>query len=179
MTFTGEYIDWDSTDAAFMGVPAATFSSGATTAKSAPNGRFSLCIPAADGTVDIEPAAISYRFGGTAVVKRVVIGLQPTQSYRSLTMTRANDLGISPTKAHVFIHVDGGARTVSTSIAAGMQKVFDGASWVDGNSGEDIFLGNIEAQPNTTLTVTGGDALGGGVIPLASGQFTYVTVIAR
>jgi hypothetical protein len=179
MTFTGELVEWTSTDTAFMGVPNATFSQGGVSAKSAPNGRFSMCIPAMNGVVDIEPAAAQTRLNGTVVVNRLVLGLQPLQSYRGLPMTEATSLGLSPAMGHVFVHVDGAARTVSTSGAAAIQKHFDGAAWVDGNAGENVFLGNIDAQLTTTLTISGGDSLGGGEIPLTAGEITYVTVVAR
>src|SRR5690349_2160565 len=95
MTFTGEYIVWTSSDAMFMGVPQATFSQGAVTAKTAPNGRFMMCIPATNGLVDIAPLAAQNRIAGTVVAERLVLGLQPIQSYRSMTMTEATDLGFS------------------------------------------------------------------------------------
>jgi hypothetical protein len=179
VTFTGELLDWDSNDTTFMGVPGVTFSIGAVSAKTAPNGRFVLCIPAMDGVVDVAPAAGQYRFDGSIVAERLVLGLQPIQSYRSLSQTRALDLGVSLDKAHVFVHVDGAARTVTASAAPGIQQVFDGAAWSDGDTGQNIFLGNIEPAATTTLSVTGGDSLGGGEIPLTAGEFTFVTVIAR
>jgi hypothetical protein len=179
MTFTGELLDWDSNDTTFVGVPGVTFSVGAASAKTAPNGRFMLCIPAMNGVVDVAPAAAQDRLEGTVVVERLVLGLQPIQSYRSLSQTRALDLGVALDKAHVFVHVDGAPRTVTTSTTAGIQQVFGGAAWSDGNTGQDIFLGNIEPAATTTLTVGGGESLGGGDVPLTAGELTYITVIAR
>lgn len=182
MTFTGEYLAWDSGGAGFMGIPGATFThraDPAATDATAPNGRFEMCIPAADGFVDITPAGGSDIIAGTVVINKNVVSLQPVQSYRSFTTTRAADFGFSSTQAHVFVHVHGAARTVMTTANASVQKTFDGTNWVDGNAGTDIYLGNVDPQGTTMLTITGGSAIGGGTIPLTEGKFTYVTVIAR
>lgn len=182
MTFTGEYITWDSGPTGFMGINGATFkhrADPAATSTTAPNGRFDMCIPAADGFVDVTQMAGSDVIAGTVVVNKNVISLQPVQSYRSFTTTRAADFGFSMTQAHVFVHVHGGSRTVMTAASASVQKTFDGTSWVDGNAGTDIYLGNVDPQGMTMLTITGGNAIGGGMIPLTEGKFTYVTVIAR
>jgi hypothetical protein len=181
MTFTGEYISWDS-GASFMGIPQATFalrSDPATKSSTAPNGRFEMCIPPADGFVDITPMAASDIVPGTVVVQKDVLKFLPIQSYRSFTPTRAAEYGYSAAQAHVFVHVAGGSRTVTTAASAGVMKSFDGTAWVDGNTGTDIYLGNIDLAATTTLTVTGGNVLGGGSIPLAAGTFTYVTLIAN
>lgn len=49
MLFSGDYLDWDSSDAMFKGVFDATVTNIATsaTAQTAPNGRWELCVPAA------------------------------------------------------------------------------------------------------------------------------------
>jgi hypothetical protein len=181
MTFTGEYIAWDS-GTSFMGIPQATFalrSDPATKSTTAPNGRFEMCIPPADGFVDITPMAASDIVPGTVVVQKDVLKLLPIQSYRSFTEARAAEYGFSASDAHVFVHVAGGSRTVATAAAAGVKKTFDGTTWADGNTGSDIYLGNIPVQATTTLTISGGSVLGGGSIPLTAGAFTYVTVIAN
>lgn len=162
-----------------MGIPGAVFThrtDTAATATSAPNGRFDLmCIPAADGFVDVTSSAV---VPGTVVVRKDALSLLPTQSYRSFTPARAADFGFDASLGHVHVHVAGnGARTVTTAAAPGVQKTFDGASWNDGNSGTDIYLGNI-APGTTTLTVSGGNAIGGGSIPITAGQFTWITIVA-
>ena len=76
MTFTGEFVDWDSTEAAFHGVLGAKFALRSDPSKmstTAPNGRFMMCIPAADGFVDVTPTAGSGYVGGTVVVIKSVI----------------------------------------------------------------------------------------------------------
>jgi hypothetical protein len=181
MTFNGEYVAWDS-GASFMGIPQATFalrSDPTTKATTAPNGRFELCIPPADGFVDITSMAGSDIVPGSVVADKDVLQFLPIQSYRSFTPTRAAEYGFSAAQAHVFVHVAGGSRTVATAATAGVQKHFDGTAWVDGNTGTDIYLGNIDAAATTPLTITGGSVLGGGSIPLTAGAFTYVTLIAN
>jgi hypothetical protein len=182
MTFNGEYVSWDSGTAGFMGIPQATFalrSDPATNHVTAPNGRFEMCIPPEDGFVDVTPMAGSNLVAGTVVVKKDVLKFLPIQSYRSFTPTRAAEYGFSATQAHVFVHIAGGSRTVTTAATASVKKNFDGTAWVDGNTGTDIYLGNVDPQGTTTLTVTGGSVLGGGSIPLTEGAFTYVTLIAN
>jgi len=181
MTFNGEYVAWDS-GTSFMGIPQATFAlrtDPATKSTTAPNGRFEMCIPPADGFVDVTPMAGSDLVAGTVVVKKDVLKFLPIQSYRSFTTTRAADYGFSPTQAHVFVHIAGGSRTVTTVANASVKKTFDGAAWVDGNTGTDIYLGNVDPQGMTSLAITGGSVVGGGTIPLTEGAFTYVTLLAN
>jgi hypothetical protein len=181
MQFTGEYVDWDSTEASFKGIFGAHFTlqgDATKTTMTAPNGRFILCVPAADGLADIEPMAGSEYIGGTVKIDKTVIQSGAMLSYRSFTTTRAADFGFDATKAHVFVHVHGGTRTVTTSDAPGVKKQFDGTSWVDGNTGTDIYLGNIAAS-TTSLSVSGGGATGASSIPLTPGEFTYLTIVAK
>jgi hypothetical protein len=181
MTFTGEYVAWDS-GASFMGINVAEFtlrSDPSKTDTTAPNGRFEMCIPPADGFVDITPPAGSNIVGGSVVVEKGVLQFLPVQSYRSFTPTRAAEYGFSPTQAHVFVHIGGGSRTVASSVAAGVSKTFDGTAWTDGDTGTDLYLGNLDPQATTKLTITGGGVIGGTTIPLTAGQFTYVTLLAK
>jgi hypothetical protein len=183
MQLTGEYIDWDSSSTAFLGIFGATFTHRMDTSKTsttAPNGRFLMCIPAADGFVDVAPSASSSYIGGAVVVNRAVVTSGAMLSYRSFTATRAQAFGFLPGLAHVFVHVEGAARTVGTAAPAQVKKVFAGAAWADGDTGNDVYLGNIDPSGGTTLlTVAGGSAIGAGSIPLTAGAFTYVTVVAR
>jgi hypothetical protein len=180
MQVTGEYVDWDSTAATFMGVFGATFTLRADpskTATTAPNGRFILCVPAADGLIDITPMTGSDYIGGTLVVNKAVIQSGATLSLRSFKSTRAADFSFDAAKAHVYVHVDGGSRTATTSNPAAVQKHFDG-TWVDGNTGTDIYLGNIDPQAMTSLSVPN-TAKGAGSIPLTAGKFTYAIVTTK
>ena len=180
MTFTGEYVDWDSSGTAFMGIFGATFTHRTVTTKTsmtAPNGRFMMCIPAMDAFVDVTPMAGSNYIAGAVVVNRAVVSSGAVLSYRSFTSTRAQAFGFLPALAHVYVHVDGPARTIGTAAPAQVKKTFTGTTWVDGDMGSDVYLGNIDPTSGTTLlTVTGGAATGAGSIPLTAGTFTYVTV---
>ncbi|NVB78881.1 MAG: hypothetical protein HOV81_10835 [Kofleriaceae bacterium] len=176
MTMTGEYIDWDSTETAFHGIFAAQFvhrGDPSKMAMTAPNGRFVMCIPAADGLVDITPMTGSDYVGGTVVVNKAVISSGAMQSYRSFTTTRAADFGFSASMAHVFVHVATSAKAVTLGATAGVTKHFDGSAWVDGNTGTDVYFGNVDPQATTTVSVGGTSA---GTIPLTAGKFTYITV---
>ena len=181
MQFTGEFIDWDSTESAFKGVFGAKFTLQADAAKmtmTAPNGRWILCAPAADGLATVDTASTSGYVGGTVKIDKTVIQSGSQLSYRSFTATRAADFGFDATKAHVFVHVDNGARTVTTSDAPAVKKHFDGSAWVDGNTGTDIYLGNISGT-TTSVQVSGGGATGASSIPLEAGKITYLTIVAK
>jgi hypothetical protein len=182
MQLTGEYVDWDSTASNFHGIFGAKFTlttDAATSTMTAPNGRFIMCIPAADGLVSVEPMAGSNYVAGTIIANKMVIQTGAMLSYRSFTTTRAADFNFDATKGQLFVHVAGGTRTVTTKPAAAVNKHFDGAVWVDGNTGDNIYLGNIDA-PTATLTIAGGSSIGGtGDIALTPGAFTYVTIVAR
>jgi hypothetical protein len=181
MTFTGEYVDWDSTPATFLGVFGATFTHRADPTKTDttnPNGRFDLCIPAADGFVDVTHMTGSAYVGGTVVVNRAVIQSGAMQSYRSFTATRAADFAFDSAKAHVFVHVAGTPRAVSLAAGHAPAQAFDGATWSAGATGSAVYFPNVDVQATTTLSVAGG-ALGTGPIPLTAGAFTYVTVLAN
>jgi len=177
MTMTGEYVDWDSTESAFHGIFGASFvhrGDPSKMATTAPNGRFLMCIPAEDGFVDVTPMASSdYTIAGTVIVDKAVIQSGAMQSYRNFTTTRAADFGFSASMAHVYVHVATTAKAVTLGATAGVTKHFENGTWVDGNTGTDVYLGNVDPQAMTTLTVGGTSA---GMIPLAAGKFTYVTV---
>ena len=181
MQVTGEYIDWDSTAAQFEGIFGAQFAlrgDPSKTTTTAPNGRFIMCVPAADGIIDITPMSGSNYVGGSLVVNKAVIQSGAMLSLRAFTTTRAADFGFSTTQAHVHVHVDGGSRTASTAATASVQKHFENGTWVDGNTGTDIYLGNVDPQAMTSLSVPN-TSKGAGSIPLTQGQFTYVTVLAK
>jgi len=116
MQVQGEYIDWDSTAAAFKGIPGATYtlrSNPSKTGTTPPNGRFLLCVPAEDGFLDFTPMTGSNYVPGSMIINKAVVQSGATLSIRSFTTTRAADFGFSATQAHVYVHVDGGSRTAT------------------------------------------------------------------
>ena len=133
-------------------------------------------MPPASG--DITPMTGSDYVGGTLVVNKAVVQSGAMLSLRSFKTTRAADFGFSATQAHVYVHVDGGSRTASTAATASVQKHFENGAWVDGATGSDIYLGNVDPQGMTALTVPN-TSKGAGSIPLTTGAFTYVTVVAK
>src|SRR6185369_17722652 len=71
MQFTGELVDWDSTATTFKGIFGAKFALESDPSKStmtAPNGRFILCVPAADGLATVTPMTGSDYVGGTVKI---------------------------------------------------------------------------------------------------------------
>lgn len=183
MTFTGEYVDWDSGgDPGFLGIYNANVtlrSDASFTDITAPNGRFELCIPTEDTLADVTPADASGYKPGVIVVEKKILAELPVLSYRSPTETRANELGFDDAKAHVFVQIVGGTRTVTTTPAPGIAQVNDGTAWTDGNTGSTIYLGNVDATGNVTLEISGGEILGTKTVPVTPGAFTYVTFIAK
>ncbi len=181
MQFTGEYVDWDSSLSAFMGIFGATFTLEGDPLKStmtAPNGRFLMCIPADNGLVSVVPMAGQTYVPGRIVVSKMVVQSDAIQSYRSFTAARAADFGFDPALAQVYVHVSGGQRMVMLDSAAGVKKIFDGTAWIDGSVGSDFYFGNVPGT-TTTTNVSGGSSFGGGTIPLAPGTFTYLTIVAN
>jgi hypothetical protein len=182
MTFTGEFIDWDSGTSGFLGIYAATFTvrgDATLTDSTAPNGRWEMCIPKSDGLADVVPTAASTYVGGVVVIDKAVHASLPMESYRSFKTARAAEMGYDAALAQVWVHVHGGTRTVTTSAAPAISKVFDNLQWVDGTTGSDFYLGNIPVSDTTKLVVTGGKYTGPTTIPLTAGQFTYVTIVAN
>src|SRR5690606_35567286 len=181
MTITGELVDWDSGGAVpFMGIFGSTLTvrdDPSIMDVTAPNGRFEMCIPAADGLVDVSAMSASDYVSGVVVVDRVVQAALPVLSFRSFTATRAADFAFDVSAGHVYVHIVGGDRTVSAPSATA--HTFTNGDWQAGGAGTDIYLANIPLAAETTLTVSGGNVTGSTRVPLSAGQFTYVTLLAR
>jgi hypothetical protein len=199
LRFTGELVDWDSTDNTFCGIVDAEFvvqGDGAMDTTS-PNGRFELCIPRTDAPVllDVTPSAANsqcatpaaaYTLPGIAVANQAVILAGGFWSGRAFTTARQATffqmagLTFDPAAAHVVVHVEGATpRAVALSAAHGAPQVFGNAAWTPGATGRHVYFPNVDTAGGTTmLSVTGG-ALGTGTIPVVAGTFTYVTVIAN
>jgi hypothetical protein len=181
MTFTGEYLDWDSATP-FVAISGATFvwpTDPITMDVTAPNGRFEMCIPANDGFVQVFPMGGSDYVEGIVTVDRDSLAYLPVQSYRSFKRARAADFLFDADKAHVFVHVVGGARTVRTAVAAPVMQTFANGTWAAGNTGTDIYLGNIPVTgPDAVLDVSGGNYVGPTRIEVSRGQLAYATIVA-
>lgn len=189
LAFTGEVIDWDSTDTKFCGVFGATLTvqgDGARTDKTNPNGRFELCVArAATVQLDLTPpagpsmcsAAGVYPFSGIVVANRQVIASGALFSARMIGMQRAASM-FDATKAVVFVHTEGTIRPVTSSATHGASMAWDGARWQPGDNGANVVFPNTDVGDGmTTVDVVGGSAIGTGQVPVVAGAFTYVTIV--
>lgn len=198
MQFTGELVDWDSTDAAFCGVPNAAFEvPGGAMDTTAPNGRFDLCVPRDSATVTLDvtpPIAASgcasqpgtYTLPAIAVATKAVVLAGGFWSGRVFTSERQTtffqQVGVAfdASKAQVVVHVEGTPRGVAIAATHGTAFAFSGTAWAAGETGKDVFFPNVDVPPNgtTSVSVVGG-AIGAGVIPVKAGTLTMVTVLAN
>lgn len=196
--FTGDIIDWDSTDAKFCGVfnsSLTVFGQGAPGDMSNPNGRFELCIPhqaltevdVAHGTNQSECTSPRDVYPVRAVLfaEQSVIDAGGRFSARAMTQHRQDDMfamigvAYSAAKAQLVVHVDGPQRqvTLSTTAHATTQK-FDGAAWAAGDTGSDVFFPNVD--PGQVQVSVAGNVVGAPVsLTLAAGAYTYVAVKAN
>jgi hypothetical protein len=197
--FTGEIIDWDSTDAKFCGVynsKLTVFGQSAPADTSRPNGRFELCVPhqaltevdVAHGTNQSQcttPAGV-YPVRAVLFAEQAVIDAGGRFSARAMTQQRQDDMftaiGVpySAAKAQLVVHVDGAQRQVAISAAAAHDTTqkFDGAAWAAGDTGSDVFFPNVD--PGSVQIAVTGNATGSPVtVTLAAGAYTYVAARAN
>jgi hypothetical protein len=178
---TGEYVDWDSTEVDFLGIFDATLAvvgDAGRTDRTAPNGRFELCLPN-DPQVLVEVVPLGDYVAGTIVVIKDVLGANGTFSLRSFTAARGQmpPFGYDAAKAQVYVHVIGAARTVDVSSPHAAGFHFDGTAWLAGQTGTDVYVPNIDPAGGVTkIAVTGATEVG--TVPIAAGAFTYVAVAA-
>lgn len=204
--FTGEIIDWDSTEPAFCGVFNSTLTvrgDAARTDKSNPNGRFELClarqaetvIEVAHSTSESQCTSKPGSYLGEVGVARfiatqAVIDAGGMFSARAMTKERMakvfTDLGqaYNPNQGQLVVHVEGIKRPVSLStVNHSAAWVFDGTSWkasVDPNvgTGTDVFFPNVALDGAVQVVVDGG-AIGTTTLTLEPGKLTYLTVVAK
>jgi hypothetical protein len=195
--YTGELVDWDSTDNVFCGVFAATFQVRGDTARmdsTNPNGRFDFMIAGYQTTlVDITPPSAasqcvttgSYMYPGIAVADKDVIATGQLQSLRMITAGRiapfftSFGLAFDATKAHVFVHVAGTPKAVSISAAHDTTLAFDGTAWAAGSMGANVYFPNVATSSASTAVSVEGGGTGTGDVPLTAGTFTYLTVVTN
>jgi len=197
--FTGEYVDWDS-HKSFCGINEALIEvTGGSMDSTAPNGRFDLCIPDASTTrLDVtQPTAMSqctvppaaYTIPTILFAQKAVIQSGGFFSARAFTAMRQTSFfamvgaAFDPTKAQVFVHIDGPERTVSLAAThATAQAVRSGTAsndWVPGAQGVDVFFPNVDVGGGTTMLSTDTAAIGTGSIPLVAGTITNVSLKAN
>jgi hypothetical protein len=199
--FTGEIVDWDSTNDTFCGVLGANLAAEGNPAETAstanhPNGRFQMCLTPADQTVvaitpptdtsECAPAAGLYQIGGVAIATHAVIASGQLNSLRMIGMTRAAAFfpqfgsGLDDTKAIVFVHVDGTASAVTSSAAHDSPIAFDGSAWAAGDTGVYVVFPNTDVSTgSSSVGFADGTGIGGGNVPVAAHQFTYLNLVAQ
>jgi hypothetical protein len=199
--FTGEYVFWDSTDAAFCGVQGAKWTvrgDAARTSTTPPNGRFTLCIPhQAQTAVDITPPAdpsgclgsdgTPYTRQAVAIAQDAVVAAGGEFSARAMTMAREaamfTQVGqpYSATQAQLVVHVSGTPHAVSISAHHAAAQQFTGSAWQaatdpDAPIGSDVWFPNVD--PGSVQITAGAGATGSATVALAADRYTYVALIA-
>jgi hypothetical protein len=190
LRFTGEYVDFDN-DTTFCGIFEATFEeAGGGMDITAPNGRFDMCVsgstsvavtPSANMSQCTQPSS-TYSRSAIAVANEDVLRCGAAWSGRNITAAREASLGVTldAAKAHVFVHVDQGSRTIALAATHGTTQAVTDTTWAAGDTGHEVFFPNVDIGAGTTaLTITGGAALGAGDIPLVANKITLVTVLAQ
>lgn len=194
--FTGELVDWDSTEAKFCGVFNSSLTVRGQTAPadmSNPNGRFELCVARqALAAVDVlhgtnqsqctTPRDV-YPVRAVLVAEQAVIEAGGRFSARVMTQSRQDEMfgligaAYSAAKAQLVVHVDGAQRQVTISSAHATTQKFDGAAWAAGDTGSDVFFPDVD--PGMTQVTVAGRSVGGTTLTLEAGAYTYLTVLAN
>jgi hypothetical protein len=206
--FTGEVIDWDSTNASFCGVNNATFSvrsDPACRSMTPPNGRFQLMIPQEAHTiVDIAPPTAAsgcpglagtqgntYSLPGVAIASAAVIAAGGAFSARAMVQARVatmfTQIGqpLNPSLGQLVVHVNGTLRPVQISANHAAIQVFDGTTWTADNSGNgtgtgrDVFFPNLDLSLGLVIVDTIGPATGTGTYLVEPGKLTYLSIIGN
>ena len=186
--FTGELLDWDSTAAMFRGINDATLTvegEAARTDKTAPNGRFELCLAATTGgattKVAVDATSASTYLDGVAIADPEVLAAGATPSFRDFTAMR--EMLFSPRialgKAQLFVDVAGAQREVTLPATYEAAFAFDGTTWAAGTTGRAVFFVNVDARTPTTTVTMPGTFLGGKSVPLTANQLTFVTLLGK
>lgn len=193
LMFTGEYVDWFSTDTGFFcGIFQATFTvhgDSSRTNQTNPNGRFTLELaPAQTTQIDITPPTAqsecsqpksTYNVPGIMIADASVIAAGQMVSARSFTVDAATMVGYDSSKAQVLVHVDGTPRAVSINGTHQPTEAFDGTTWAAGDTGTNVYFPNVDPAGGMTTVSTTGTAIGTGTVPIAAGTFTYVTLVMQ
>jgi hypothetical protein len=188
LQITGEYIDWDSTLAAFDGVENSTWTvvepAGGATAMTAPNGRILLCITrAATSQIDVTQADyLPARFVADPAVLTPAGSLFSIRGVKT-AMTAAQWLEFGqtydPTRAQVLIYKIGTPAPLTLTPAVATVFTSDGdddITWTAGASGVLTLFANV---PVGGGSVTLGSAMaftGPTTLPVAAGRLTIAVI---
>lgn len=197
--FTGDIVDWDSTETGFCGVFGARWtvrSDAACVSTTPPNGRFQLQIPRqAQTVVDIAPPAAAsgcpglsgmlYQLPGVAIASDAVITAGGLFSARAMAQGRVTSMfaqvgqPLATDRGQLVVHVTGTPRAVAISAAHAATQRFDGTTWVAGDTGRDVFFPNIDLSGGAVTVTMTGASVGTGSYTLEPGKLTYLAVVAN
>lgn len=159
---TGEYVDWTSTTADFMGIFDARFTvTGAPTrtATTAPNGRVILCI-AASGTSRITANQDDYNPAVFLVDPAVFTPTDATFSARGLRLTQRashyqalGEATFDSARAHVLV-ARHGTPIPFTLAGATTAYAYNDTRWAPGNTGSLVLFPNVPVGGPAALTST-------------------------
>lgn len=197
VAFTGEMIDWDSDHgAAFCGIYMAklTEHGNATNVDTtAPNGRIMMMVPDAPKVqVDVTPPTGAsqcstggmYQLPGIIITGKPVLDSGKQASYRMVGMTRLTawygqyvPAGYDPTKAIVFVHVEGTPAVVKSSADHDAPVAADENVWSMNNIGQNVVFPN-SAVGTSDVSLDIGNGIGAQTVPTVAGTITYITLVA-
>lgn len=196
LLFTGEYVDWDSSQANFRGIfdtQVAAQSDPGDAVTTAPNGRVILCLPASGGSVvtfthpdylpvryTVEPAAVDGPFS--------IRGLTPDRADALFT----TELSVTQDEAAAQVLVavrsyPGGTPVAGAQVSIGNQNVGSFTDTGDGTygpgdtlaGGDFVLFANVETTGgSTTVSVTpppGTTCEGPSTIDVAAGEIAVTT----
>lgn len=191
-----ELVDWDSSQAAFMGVNGATFTQrgGTATTTTPPNGRVEMCIGTTTSFIfDVDVANAAYLDAIAYFDLEAVVGSAPANQhvkFRGITAARAasfyteRSLTFDASKAHVLVYLAGDVSNISLDRAHGTPQVgtytatTDSITWSTGTAGANaakyVLFPNVDATNPTG--VIEGDLQGDHSIPLEAGKLTLVGI---
>jgi hypothetical protein len=201
-SFSGEMVDWDSTQTRFCGVAGAVWTvrgDASRTKTTPPNGRLAMCLAhQAQIVLDVTPPSggsqcpglfnmpmNTYPLGAVAIVPDAVLAAGGFFSVRAMVQSRMDSMAtqigapFDQGAGQLYVHVDGAPRQVSISAGHAAIQRFDGASWAAGDTGSDVFFPNVALGASPVTVSVAGGAVGTGSFTLEAGKMTYLTVVAR
>ena len=110
-----------------------------------------------------------------AVANKAVILAGGFWSGRAFGMARQ---AVDPTKAQVFVHVNGTPREVSLAAAHGTAQAMAADTWAPGSTGHEVFFPDVDPAGGSTM-LSAGSAIGTGSIPLVAGKMTDVSILLK
>ncbi len=199
-SFSGELIDWDSTQANFCGVAGAIWTVRGDTSRTEttpPNGRLAMCLAHQTQTIlDVTPPTAgsqcpglfgtpmnTYPLPAVAIVPSAVLVPGASFSVRAMVQSRQASMEtqigapLDPSDGQLYVHVVGTPHAVSISAGHAAAQRFDGTSWAAGNTGSDVFFPNVDLSGGVVGVTIAASAVGIGNYMLEPGKLTYLTLI--